>query len=174
MKYQEIYNEYTAVLSQYSKLRFELSNYPKGNIVKKRISQKEYYYLQYSVSGKKKTEYLKENEVQEVAQKLNRANEVKQMLEAIESDLSRLENAVEILEPKMRKTFFFLRQCADMDAMPIAKRTNAISFASAMTALEGLPALEETEKALQKWATGEISFAEFYLPSLQKYNVVEG
>ena len=62
---------------------------------------------------------------------------------------------------------------ADMDALPISKREKALSFARAMTALEGLPARETTEENLQLWAKGEKSFADFYLPALQDYHVME-
>ena len=38
------------------------------------------------------------------------------------------------------RTFVFLKQCAEMDALPMEKRKDALSFARAMTALEGLVA----------------------------------
>ena len=60
-----------------------------------------------------------------------------------------------------------------MDALPVAKREKALSFARAMTSLEGLPARETTEENLQLWAKGEKSFADFYLPALQDYRVME-
>ena len=42
-----------------------------------------------------------------------------------------------------------------------------------MTALEGIPAQKETEKNLSAWAAGEKSFADFYIPTLQRYGVME-
>lgn len=68
---------------------------------------------------------------------------------------------------------FFLQQCAEMDAMPMEKRREALSFAKAMTALEGLPAKEETEKNLQLWAKGEKRFGDFYMKSLQFYSIID-
>ena len=68
---------------------------------------------------------------------------------------------------------FFLQQCAEMDAMPMEKRQEALSFAKAMTALEGLPAKEETEKNLQLWAKGEKRFVDFYMKSLQFYSIID-
>ena len=58
--------------------------------------------------------------------------------------------------------------------MPIEKRKDALSFARAMTALEGLHAKEETEKDLQLWAKGEKRFADFYMEVLQGYSVIDG
>ena len=69
---------------------------------------------------------------------------------------------------------FFLQQCAEMDAMPMEKRQEALPFAKAITALEGLPAREETEKNLLLWARGEKRFADFYMESLQSYSIIDG
>lgn len=174
MKYQEIYDEYTNLLQSHSQIRFEMADLPMGNIVKKRISGKEYHYLQYSAYGKKKTEYLKASEVPEVLSQLERRKVLIQQLEVIQTELDRIEKAVKILDHKLSSTFVYLRQCADMDAMPLSKRPQALSFAAAMTALEGLPARNETERNLLAWARGEKAFAEFYLPALQSYRVMEG
>ena len=173
MKYQEIYDEYTALLQRYSKTRFELSSLPKGNIVKKRISGKEYYYLQYSSYGKKQTEYIREQDVDVLFADLKRAKELRAEVEIIGLDLLRLEQAAKILDSKLSRTLYFLRQCADMDALPVAKRNDALSFAGAITALEGLPAQQETEENLHAWAIGEKAFADFYIPALQNYGVME-
>ena len=69
---------------------------------------------------------------------------------------------------------FFLQQCAEMDAMPMEKRQEALSFAKAMTALEGLPAREKTEQNLLLWARGEKRFADFYMEFLQSYSIIDG
>ena len=69
---------------------------------------------------------------------------------------------------------FFLQQCAEMDALPIEKRKDALAFSKAMTALEGLLAKEETEKNLQLWARGEKKFADFYIKSLKAYHILDG
>ena len=83
-------------------------------------------------------------------------------------------NAAKNHDGNQSRISFFLQQCAEMDAMPMEKRQEALSFAKAMTALEGLPAREETEQNLLLWAKGEKKFADFYMKSLQSYRVVEG
>ena len=60
-----------------------------------------------------------------------------------------------------------------MDALPREKRGHALSFAKAMTALEGLPAKEETERNLLLWEKGEKRFSDFYMNALQNYRVLE-
>ena len=71
------------------------------------------------------------------------------------------------------RTFLFLKECVQMDALPIEKRANVLSFARAMTALEGLPAKEETEQNLLLWAKGEMEFSDFYIKRLQTYRIME-
>ena len=62
MKYMELLDEYSALLNSEVKLRLELHEIPKGYLVTKRISGKEYLYLQYTEHGKKKTEYIREED----------------------------------------------------------------------------------------------------------------
>ena len=85
-----------------------------------------------------------------------------------------MESSAKYFDSNQSRISFFLQQCAEMDAVPIEKRQNALSFAKAMAALEGLPAKEETEKNLQLWAKGEKRFADFYMKVLQGYSVIEG
>ena len=173
MKYQEIYDEYTSLINRYSSVRLELQSSPKGSLVKKQISNKEYHYLQYSSRGKKKTEYIREQNVETVRLKLIQRENLRKEMEAIGADLLRLEQAARILDDKLSRMLYFLRQCADMDALPIAKRKEALAFASAMTSLEGVPAQAETDYNLKAWTLGKKAFADFYIPTLQKYGVME-
>lgn len=173
MKYQELYNEYTSALYSRSELYQQFQTIPKGYITIKKISGKEYHYLQYTSFGKKKSVYLRESEVEAVRSKLAMRNSLQKELDDNAANLNRLESAAKILDEQLSRTFFYLRQCAEMDAMPIFKRDKALSFARAMTSLEGLPAKETTEENLQLWAKGEKSFADIYLPALQDYRVTE-
>ena len=155
MKYREIYDEYSLLVNNYSRLRFELQSLPKGNVVKKRISNKTYHYLQYSVYGKKKTEYIREQEVDLIKSRLLRREQLQKEVEEISTNMFRLEQAAKILDNNLSRTFYYLSQCADMDSMPISKREAALSFASAITSLEGVPAQAETDNNLKAWANGE-------------------
>ena len=66
----------------------------------------------------------------------------------------------------------FLQQCAEMDVVPMEKRQEALSFAKAMTALEGLTTREETERNLLLWARGEKRFTDFYMEYLQSNSII--
>ena len=174
MKYRELLDEYMALLEQDMKLDQEIHTLPKGYLVTKRIAGKEYLYLQYSVFGKKKSEYIPEAQAARIKAAITRREPAAEEKEAIQRELARLEAAAKILDSNLSRTFFFLKQCTQMDALALEKRQEALSFAQAMTALEGLSSKAETEDNLQLWARGEKRFSDFYMKSLQSYRVLEG
>ena len=174
MKYRELLEEYKGLLDRDIALRMELHAIPKGYLVTKKISGKEYLYLQYSAQGKKKSEYVRDEDAVSVRAAIARREPVKAEMDEIHLEQLRLESAAKILDTNLYRAFFFLKQCAEMDAMPLEKRFGALSFARAMTALEGLSAKDETEQNLLLWANGQKLFSDFYMKSLQSYRVVEG
>lgn len=174
MRYFELLTEYKNLLHADVQLRTQLQAIPKGYITTKKIAGKDYYYLQYSSQGKKKSEYLREEEVASIRHAIAQREPLKAKIEGIRKDQMRLENAARILDMSLYRTFLFLKQCAEMDVLPIAKRHEALLFSSAMTALEGLYAKPETEKSLQLWASGQGSYTDIYMKALVQYRVVEG
>jgi hypothetical protein len=174
MKYQELLVEYKELLAEDVRLRQEMNLIPKGYLVAKQIAGMEYLYLQYSVQGKKKSEYIREEDALRIQCAIARREPVKAEIDILRREQTRLESAAKILDSNLYRTFIFLKQCAEMDAMPLEKRSGALSFARAMTALEGLSAKDETEQNLLLWASGQKLFSDFYMRSLQSYRVVEG
>ena len=174
MRYHELFDEYRELLASEIKLRLELHQIPKGYLVTKKIAGKEYLYLQYTIQGKKKSEYIHEEDCIRIKEAIARREPVKEEMDTLQREKERLERAAKILDNNLYRIFFYLKQCAEMDAMPMEKRQDALSFAKAMTALEGLPAKEETEQNLMQWAKGEKMFADFYMKALQSYRVLEG
>ena len=174
MKYHELLVEYKKLLAEDVRLRQEMHLIPKGYLVTKKIAGKEYLYLQYTVQGKKKSEYVREEDIQRTKSAIARRDPVKAEMDMLRREQNRLETAAKILDSNLYRTFIFLKQCAEMDAMPLEKRSGALSFARAMTALEGLSAKDETEQNLLLWAKGQKLFSDFYMKSLQSYRVVEG
>ena len=86
--------------------------------------------------------------------------------ELIEIDLLKLENMAKAMDKSLSFKFQLLRQCADMDSLPLEKRGEALAFARAMTALEGTSTCEEVESGLAAWIIGQKSFFEVYIPVL--------
>ncbi len=174
MRYQELYTEYSELVSGYCALRMELNSLPKGYITVRKISGKDYHYLQHSANGRKESECLSKERLVEVKAGLARREELNKQAVDLNRELSRLENAAQILDADLHRRFFYLRQTAEMDAMPMEKRPKVLSFAKAMTALEGLQVQPETVEQLKQWAVGERKFADIYLPALQRYKVLGG
>ena len=174
MKYHELLVEYKELLAEDVRLRQEIHLIPKGYLVTKKIAGKEYLYLQYSVQGKKKSEYVREEDALQIRNAIARREPAKAKMDLLRREQNRLESAAKILDSNLYRTFIFLKQCAEMDAMPLEKRSGALSFARAMTALEGLSAKDETEQNLLLWANGQKLFSDFYMKTLQSYRVVEG
>ena len=174
MKYRELYDEYRELLAHETKLRQEMHRIPKGYLVTKKIAGKEYLYLQYTAQGKKKSEYIHEDDWTWIKAAIARREPAREEMDTLHREQTRLENAAKILDSNLYRTFVFLKQCAEMDSLPMEKRQDALSFARAMTALEGLSAREETEQNLLLWAKGEKKFTDFYMKSLQSYRVLEG
>ena len=66
MKYHELLVEYKKLLADDVRLRQEMNLIPKGYLVTKKIAGKEYLYLQYTVQGKKKSEYVREEDALQI------------------------------------------------------------------------------------------------------------
>ena len=174
MRYFELLNEYKDLLHADVQLRTQLQAIPKGYVTTKKIAGKDYCYLQYTVQGKKKSEYLREEDVASIRHAIAQREPLKEQVEKVRKDQLRLESAARILDAGLYRTFLFLKQCAEMDALPVVKRQEALLFSDAMTALEGLCAKPETDKGLQLWARGEGSYTDIYMKALVHYQVVEG
>lgn len=173
MRYQELLDEYSHLLRRDVQMRQQMQMIPKGYVVTKRISGRDYFYLQYSVQGKKKSEYVRDDDVPALKAAIAEREPLKLQMEHNRKEQERLVKAAQILDTNLHRVFLYLKQCADMDAMPVAKRLEALSFARAITALEGLPVKEETERNLQLWAKGKMNFADLYLNALHHYRVLE-
>ena len=174
MRYFELLKEYKDLLHADVQLRTQLQAIPKGYVTTKKIAGKDYCYLQYTVQGKKKSEYLREEDVASIRHAIAQREPLKEQVEKVRKDQLRLESAARILDAGLYRTFLFLKQCAQMDTLPIEKRQEALLFSGAMTALEGLSAKPETDRNLQLWARGEGSYTDIYMKALVQYRVVEG
>lgn len=77
MKYRELYDEYSGLLMREVALRQEMHEIPVGYLVTKRIAGKEYLYLQSTEHGKKKSEYVREEDWSRVRKAIARREPAK-------------------------------------------------------------------------------------------------
>ena len=150
-----------------------LSTLKEGYISNKIISGNKYFYLQKKVDGKLCSEYIKEDMLPQVRYELQKRVELEQAIIHAEKRLDRLEAAAKLLDKTLCRKLIILRRCAEMDSMSAEERRKSLEFGNAMTALEGIPASEDTETALSMWAMGQYSFRDGFLKALAKYRLIE-
>jgi len=173
MEYQVLYDEYAALLRAKTESQNTLALLKDGYISTKTISGNKYAYLQYRVKGKLFSEYIKDEYLPEVRAELDKRAALLSRIQEIDERLEKVEAAAGILDKNLRRKLVILRRCAAMEAMPYEERGKSLAFCSAMTALEGIPTSEETEKNLSRWATGDLSFQESYLNTLRACHLAE-
>ena len=173
MKYKELYDEYNALLSARCDYLKATTGLRDGYISNKTISGKQYSYLQKKADGKLKSEYIKEDLLPQVKQELQKRAHIEKEIIGTDKQLDRLETAVSMLDKALYHKLIILRRCAAMDTMPVDMRRKSLEFGNAMTALEGIPASEDTENALSRWVAGQYNFRDGYLQVLAKYNLIE-
>ena len=173
MEYQELYNEYASLLQDKTDRQKRLASLKDGYISNKTISGKKYAYLQYRIDGKLSSEYIREDHLPMIRAELDERASILENIRDIDGQLNKIEAAANILNDNLHRKLVTLRRCAAMEAMPSEERIKSLAFGSAMTALEGIPASEETEKNLSRWANGDLSFQESYLNTLRVYRLVE-
>ena len=173
MEYQELYNEYVSLLRDKTNCQSRLALLKDGYISAKTISGKQYAYLQYRIDGKLSSEYVREDHLPLIRAELDERAHMLDKIRKIDGRLKKIEAAADILDNNLRRKLTTIRRCAAVELTPIEERRKALAFGSAMTALEGIPVSEETEKNLLRWASGDVSFQESYLNTLRAYHLTE-
>ena len=92
MRYFELLNEYKDLLHADAQLRTRLQAIPKGYLTTKKIVGKDYFYLQYSAQGKKKSEYLREEDVESVRAAIAQREPLKTQMEEVQEKQIRLQS----------------------------------------------------------------------------------
>ena len=173
MVYYELCDEYISLLKEKTACLQELATLKDGYISTKTISGKKYAYLQYRKNGKLNSKFIKGENLPKIKEELAKRANVLERVGEIEGRLGKIEAAAAILDSGLRRRLSILHRCSTMEALPLAVREKSLAFGRAMTALEGIPASEETEKNLSLWASGEFSFQESYLNTLRAYHLAE-
>jgi len=119
------------------------------------------------------SEYVKADMLPQIKSELQQCVEIEKAIEDTNDELNRLEAAAMVLNKSLYHKLIILRRCSVMDSMPVDMRKKSLEFGNAMTALEGIPASEDTEETLSLWAEGQYSFTDGYLKILIKYRLIE-
>ncbi len=164
-----ITNEYTELLSRKALILRELPKLPIGYISKKNIKGKEYCYLQTRVHGKITSTYLKTDEAKTAVYELNLRKKYESELPDIEKRISKIKNAVKLLDGSFARKLDMLELCVGMDEMSAAIKSKCLSFADAMTSIEGVPISDSAKNELDKWMNGTATFLSVFESTLKRY-----
>ncbi|MEN8905638.1 MAG: hypothetical protein ABF289_06720 [Clostridiales bacterium] len=72
----------------------EIDNLPKGTISIKNINEKSYNYLIYRKNGKKVSDYIKTDELDEIKKQLDKRNKLINVVNRLKIDLKIMNNAI--------------------------------------------------------------------------------
>ena len=107
----------------------------------------------------------------QVKSELQKREELEAFIRQADEQMEKIESAASILDKSLYRKLIIQKRCAAMDSMPVDMRKKSLEFGNAMTALEGIPASEDTENYLSLWVAGQCSFKDGYLQTLAKYNL---
>jgi hypothetical protein len=174
MRFDDFFTQYHDLTVQLLQKQKHLSDLPDGYISEKKISGKSYSYLQKRVNGKMQSRYLSAEEVSVVRQALSLRNQLQEDLDSLSKRIEALEKAAKILDSSLLHQMISLKQCMQMDHLPVNIRKSSLSFANAMLALEGVVPKPDAISHLVAWSEGRNSFSEGYQAVLNKYKLAVG
>ena len=164
-----IESQYKKALKKHLNIEIELQSLPCGYISKKVIHGKTQYYLQRRSGKKIIGKYIPDNEVKATEKGLSKRDALESQLLALNSRIVELEAAAKLIDLNLYNKLLLLKACMPMDHLSADEKQKASSFATAMNAVEGVYASEETQNAVGAWIAGEISFLSVYERTLKKY-----
>lgn len=166
---QTIKKEYTDLLKKRAFIMRELSSLPVGYISRKNINGKEYCYLQSRKNGKVTSSYIKAEDAETVSAHLNLRKQYESELANIDQRLSEIENAVKLLDKSDSHFLDLLKLSVGMDDISNRSKQKSVSFADAMTSIEGVPVSDKTRKDVNEWVNGAVSFLSVFEGTLKRY-----
>ena len=167
-----IISEYKKIITENEKIKENLKDLPKGYLSYKNIHNKTYCYMQHQQNGKIKSEYIKQEKVEDIKDKLQKRKKHEETLSKNKKRMKEIEKASKIIGGETNRVIMLLKLSEGMDALNREEREEAFKFADAITRMEGVPASEKTDSTIRKWVTGDESYFSLFLKTLKKYNLI--
>lgn len=92
--YGVMVEEYGRLKEKKDDFEMKMQALPKGSIVQKKINGKSYSYLMYKENGKVKTEYVKQDCLEELQKQIERRKRLQSDIKSINADMKILEKVV--------------------------------------------------------------------------------
>lgn len=161
--------EYKKLLKREEKLLSEIIVLPVGYISKKVIQGKEYYYLQ-SRNGRKVTsQYIRNEDKESVATKIEIRKKYELELPKVRERISEIEKAARIFDLSLFRNLQLIKISTGMDELTESLKQECIDFSDTMTSIEGINSTEQAKDDLNQWKKGHITFLEAYENTLKRY-----
>ena len=161
--------EYCNLVSKKHAIETELSELPVGYISKKTIKNNTQYYLQRRVGSRVVGTYLRNDDVQRIADGIARRKECAEELDGIHTRMAQLEQAAALIDVNLYRQLILYKLSYGMDALTRRQKSVCASFGSAMNAIEGVPTSTETDSEIEKWKNGDKSFMAVFEDTLRRY-----
>ncbi len=161
--------EYKKLLDKYHKITSEVGCLPQGYISKKNIKGKQYFYLQTRKGGKIISRYIKSQDLRGMEEKILLYKRYKDELQQIEKRMLELEQAAKLIDKKLSRQFMLWKVSAGMDGLNQEQKSRSISFANAISAIEGVPISKTTEQNINEWKVGNKTFLSIFNETLMMY-----
>lgn len=167
--------EYRLLIDRKREMEVELASLPIGYISKKNIKSNVQYYLQRRKGTHVVGSYIRSDEVEKVAAKIEKRKSVIEEIALINERLGQLEQAAKLIDKDMLCHMLVYKLSSGMDELSPEEKEKCSSFGYAMNAIEGVFVSEETEGAINAWKNGSMPFLTVFENALRRYGFpVEG
>lgn len=161
--------EYRMLINKKQRLEEELSSLPVGYISKKTIKGNTQYYLQRREGTKVVGSYIRNDQVKDISDKIERRKSIVEEVSAIRERLLKLEQAAKLIDKNLFCRLMVLKLSSGMDSLNADKKEECSSFGHAMNAIEGVPVSIETAADIDSWKKGTQSFQVVLENTLKRY-----
>ncbi len=161
--------EYRLLIERKQKILNELSLLPVGYISKKTTKGNVQHYLQRKEGKRIVSSYIRNDEVEEVAAKIERRKNIIDEISLIRGRLEHLEQAAKLIDKNLHCQLLVYKLSSGMDELTIEEKEKCSSFGYAMNAVEGVPVSKETDNAINAWKNGNMAFLTVFENTLKRY-----
>lgn len=161
--------EYRMLIDKKHNLESEMHSLPGGYISKKNIKGNAQYYLQRREGSKVVGVYIRSDQVDDIALKIERRKTIVEELLEISERLVQLEQAAKLIDKNMFCNLMVYKLSAGMDLLNPEEKERCSSFGYAMNAIEGVYVSKETDAEIDGWKKGDKSFLSVFENTLRRY-----
>ncbi len=164
-----IKSEYKQLLLRRINVLNEIETLPIGYISKKNINKKVQFYLQRRVGDKVLSEHIKNNNVTNVRNNIEKRKVLVKELKNINLRIKELEKASIYIGHNLQYEMQVYKLSIGMDNLSQNSKDASTSFALSMNAVEGVYLSERTAKVIEDWKNGKTTFLSVFNNTLKYY-----